>query len=88
MLGIFHIRNERLRRLDLIYSLHKKGLTNKEISEYLNNTDFKTFRIKDNYTPKLIWMTLKKYRKRLLRNNYNILQIKECLYVIPINKNT
>ena len=88
MLGIFHIRNERLRRLDLIYSLHKKGLTNKEISEYQNNTDFKTFRTKDNYTPKLIWITLKKYRKRLLRNNYNILQIKECLYVIPINKNT
>ena len=85
-LGVFRIRNERLRRLELIYSLHRKGLTNKQISEYLNNNKFKTFRTKNNYTPKLIWMTLKKYEIRLLRNKDNIIQIKECLYVTPSNE--
>ena len=43
-LGVFHIRNERLKRLELIYSLHKKGLSNKDISEHLNNKNLKTFR--------------------------------------------
>ena len=65
-----------------------KGLSNKEISEYLNNKNLKTFRTNDIYTPKLIWMTLKKYKIRLLRSKDNIIQIKECLYVTPINKNT
>ena len=87
-LGVFRIRNERLKRLELIYSLYKKGLSNKEISEYLNNKNLKTFRTNNIYTPKLIWMTLKKYKIRLLRNNDNIIQIKECLYVTPLNKNT
>ncbi len=87
-LSVFRIRNERLRRLNLIYSLHKKGLTNKQISEYLNNNNFKTFITKDNYTPKLIWMTLKKYQKRLFRNKDFILQIKESLYVTPTNKSS
>ena len=86
-LGVFRIRNERLKRLELIYNLHKNGLSNKEISEYLNNKNLKTFRTNDNYTPKLIWMTLKKYKIKLLRNKDNIIQIKECLYVTPINKN-
>ena len=85
-LGVFRIRNERLKRLELIYSLYKKGLSNKEISEYLNNKNFKTFRTNNIYTPKLIWMTLKKYKIRLLRNKDNIIQIKECLYVTPLNK--
>ena len=85
-LGVFRIRNERLKRLQLIYSLYKKGLNNKEISEYLNNKNFKTFRTNNIYTPKLIWMTLKKYKIRLLRNKDNIIQIKECLYVTPLNE--
>ena len=87
-LGVFRIRNKRLKRLELIYSLHEKGLSNKEISEYLNNKNIKTFRTDSFYTPKLIWMTLKKYKNRLLRNKDNIIQIKECLYVTPTNKNT
>ena len=87
-MSVFRIRNERLKRLELIYNLHIKGLSNKEISKYLNNKNLKTFRTNDIYTPKLIWMTLKKYKIRLLRNKDNIIQIKECLYVTPINKNT
>ena len=85
-LSVFRIRNERLKRLELIYNLHIKGLSNKEISEYLNNKNLKTFRTNDIYTPKLIWMTLKKYNIRLLRKNENILQIRESLYVKPHNK--
>ena len=87
-LGVFRIGNKRLKRLELIYSLHKKGLSNKDISEYLNNKNLRTLRTNNIYTPKLIWMTLKKYKIRLLRNKDNIIQIKECLYVTPINKNT
>ena len=87
-MSVFRIRNDRLKRLELIYNLHIKGLSNKEISKYLNNKNLKTFRTNDIYTPKLIWMTLKKYKIRLLRNKDNIIQIKECLYVTPINKNT
>ncbi len=85
-LSVFRIQNERLKRLELIYNLHIKGLSNKEISEYLNNKNLKTFRTNDIYTPKLIWMTLKKYNIRLLRKNKNILQIRESLYVKPHNK--
>jgi hypothetical protein len=85
-LSVFRIQNERLKRLELIYNLHIKGLSNKEISEYLNNKNLKTFRTNDIYTPKLIWMTLKKYNIRLLRKNENILQIRESLYVKPHNK--
>jgi len=84
--SVFRIQNERLKRLELIYNLHIKGLSDKEISEYLNNKNLKTFRTNDIYTPKLIWMTLKKYNIRLLRKNENILQIRESLYVKPHNK--
>ena len=86
-LGVFRIGNERLKRLELIYNLHKKGLSNKEISEHLNKNNLKTFRSNNVYTPKLIWMTLKKFKNRLMRNKDTIIQIKECLYVTPINKN-
>ena len=85
-LSVFRIRNERLKRLEFIYSLYKKGLSNKEISEYLNNKNLKTFRTNKIYTPKLIWMTIKKYKIRLLRNKEIIIQIKECLYVTPLNQ--
>ena len=85
-LGVFRIGNKRLKRLELIYSLHKKGLSNKDISEYLNNKNLRTLRTNNIYTPKLIWMTLKKYKIRLLRNTDNIIQIKECLYVTPLNE--
>ena len=72
-MSVFRIRNERLKRLELIYNLHIKGLSNKEISEFLNNKNLKTFRTNDIYTPKLIWMTLKKYKIKLLRNKDNII---------------
>ena len=78
---MFRIGNERLKRLDLIYNLHKNGLTNKEICEYLTSRKLKTFRTKIEYTPKLIWGTIQKFKKRLQRNKDKILFIRESLYV-------
>ena len=82
-LSVFRIRNDRLKRLQLIYNLHQKGLTYKEISEYLNNRNLKTFRKNKSYTTKLIWMTVKNYKKRLLRNENSILEVREIIYVKP-----
>ena len=87
-LGTFRIGNERLKRLDLIYNLHKNGLTNKEICEYLLLRKLKTFRTKKEYTPKLIWGTIQKYKKRLQRNKDKILFIRESLYVEKFRKET
>ena len=42
-------------------------MSNVEISDYLNSMDLKTPKGKDYY-PKLIWVTLKKYNKRLERS--------------------
>ena len=80
-LGVFRIGNERLKRLDLIFNLHKNGLTNKEICEYLTLRKLKTFRTKKEYTLKLIWGTIQKYKNRLQRNKDKILFIRESLYV-------
>ena len=85
-LGIFRILNKRLKRLELIYDLHIKGSNNKEFSEYLNNKILKTFRTNNIFTPKLIWMTFKKYKVRLLRNKNDIIQIKQFLCVTPLNE--
>ena len=89
-MSLFRIRNEREQRLELIFKLHKQGLNNSEIANYLNLKNYKTFRSKKNYTSKLVWMSIYKYKKRLLRKSVDILQIKEGIYVIPLknlNKN-
>ena len=85
-LGVFRIGNERLKKLDLIYNLHKNSLTNKEICEYLLLRKLKTFRTKKEYTPKLIWGTIQKYKKRLQRNKDKRLFIRESLYVEKFRK--
>ena len=85
-LSVFQIGNEKLKRLDLIYNLHKKGLTNKDICEYLSLRKLKTPRTKKEYTPKLIWGTIQKYKKRLQRKKDKILFIRESLYVEKFRK--
>ena len=85
-LGIFRIGNERLKRLELIYNLHTNGLTNKDICKYLSLRELKTFRTQKDYTPKLIWGTIQKYKKRLQRNKDKILFIRESLYVEKFRK--
>ena len=85
-LGVFRVGNERLKRLELIYNLHKNGLTNKDICKYLSLRKLKTFRTQKEYTPKLIWGTIQKYKKRLQRNKDKILFIRESLYVEKLRK--
>ena len=81
MIGLDH---NRVRRLELIKTLSDEGMSNKEISEFLNSMGIKTPKGKDYY-PKLIWVTLKKYRKRLERNSpYKIISNKEDLILQPI----
>jgi len=55
-------------RLDLILKLSNQGLSNKEISDYLNTNGIRPPRTKE-YTSKLIWVTLKKIRQREERTN-------------------
>ena len=87
-LGQFQLSKERIKRLELIYSLHKTGYTNREICDYLTRKKLKTFRTNKDYTPKLIHMTIKKYKNRLLRNKSVLISIREGLYVTPMNKYT
>ena len=85
-LGQFQLSKERIKRLELIYSLHKTGYTNREICDCLTRKKLKTFRTNKDYTPKLICMTIKKYKNRLLRNKSVLISIREGLYVTPMNK--
>ena len=65
-LTIPQLPKEREERLEFIYQLHLNGYSNKQISEYFNSRGIKTPRGK-TYSQKLIWVTLKKYKKRLER---------------------
>lgn len=81
MIGLDH---NRVRRLELIKSLSDKGMSNREISDFLNSMGIKTPKGKDYY-PNLIWVTLKKYRKRLERkNSYKIIRTSEKLTLTKI----
>ena len=65
-LGIFRLNDDRLDRLKWIKHLSDSGMSTKEISEYLNQHNIKTPRGL-TYYPKLVWVTLFKYKKRLQR---------------------
>ena len=70
---------------DTVQTLHKIGYTNRGICDYLIRKKFKTFRTNSNYKPKLIYMTVKKYKNILCKNKtYLILRkdIKLRLYLI------
>ena len=65
-LGIFGLNDNRLDRLKLIKQLSDRGMSTKEITEYLNYHNIKTPKGL-TYYPKLVWVTLSKYKKRLQR---------------------
>lgn len=65
-LTIPQLPKEREERLEFIYQLHLNGYSNRQISEHFNSRGIKTPRGRV-YSQKLIWMTLKKYKKRLIR---------------------
>ena len=62
-LTIDHLSDSRLYRLHLIDDLHQKGLTNRDIADYLNERGMRSPR-GGFYSPKLVWVTLKKFRLR------------------------
>ena len=86
-LGVFSLNPKRIQRLELIYDLHLQGWSNKQISDYLNSKSLKTIRTRKQYTTKLIWMTIHKYKNRLSRKSDRILRIKESINVsLPLEK--
>lgn len=67
--------------------LKNQGFSSKEISDFFCKNDIRTVRTNELYTPKLIWVSLKKYEKRLSRiDNNRLIKISESLYVIPTSK--
>ncbi len=78
---MFNLNLNRKQRLDLIYDLHLQEWSNKQISDHLNTQNLKTPRTRKKYTPKLIWMTIHKYKNRLSRKSDKILRIKESIKV-------
>ena len=56
-------------RLDLIFNLHKRGLSNREITDYLILLGIKKRNTKTNYTVKDVYMCIKKLKLREERLN-------------------
>ena len=81
-LSIFNLGPKRKNRLKLIKSLSDEGKSSVEISDYLNGNNMRSPR-GHQYTPKLVRMTLDKYKKRLKRfDSYKIVHKSEKLCVI------
>jgi hypothetical protein len=60
--------------------LKDEGYNSKEISEFLNINGIKPVRTDNPYTPKLVWVILKKYQNRLDRiGNNRITQYPESV---------
>ena len=74
-------------RLELMKKLKDEGYNSKEISEFLNVNGIRPLRTDNPYSPKLVWVTLDKYEKRLCRvGNTKLISFKETLYVQPNTK--
>ena len=85
-LGVFGLDDYKLNRLKLIKSLSDDGMSTVEISDYLNHQNIKT-PTGLSYYPKLVWMTLFKYKRRLKRGFENeLLRSTESLTVAYRNR--
>ncbi len=84
-LSVFTLNPIRTERLGLMKSLSDKGLNSKQISDYLNFKGYKTPK-GHRYYPKLVWVTLKKYQRRLdrLQSSTKIISVSEKLYLRPL----
>jgi len=82
-LSLYFIEENHKKLLDLIYDLSEnQNLTSREISDYLNDNGYKTVRGNSEFYPKLVWMILKKYRKRLSRiGKYEVIYLEERLVI-------
>ena len=81
-LGVFRLNNKRSLRLELMNYLNKMGYSNREITDFLNVSNIKKVRTNTKYTPKDVFMGIKKYRQRLNRfTNNQIISLRERLYL-------
>ena len=68
-LNLTSLNEDQEKRLKEILKLHQDGHTNRQISDHMNRKYKKTIFYNKTYSPNLIWITLKKYKKRLERIN-------------------
>jgi len=62
--------------------LSNRGYSSTQINNFLNINGIRTIRTNEKYSPKLVWTSLNKYRKRLSRfKKDKIFNIKEELYI-------
>ena len=62
--------------------LNKIGYSNREIKDFLNVSNIKKVRTNSKYTPKDVFMGIKKYKQRLIRfTNNQIISLRERLYI-------
>lgn len=79
---MFRIGTDRLMRLELINDLHNDGYSTNQICDFLNQNKLRTIRSNNEYSPKDVWVGLKKYSMRLKRfESDKILRIKEGIYI-------
>ena len=81
-LGVFRLNNKRSIRLELMNHLNNIGYSNREITDFLNVSNIKKVRTNTKYTPKDVFMGIKKYKQRLNRfTNNQIISLREILYI-------
>jgi hypothetical protein len=69
-------------RLELMNDLKNEGYSTNQICDFLNQNKIRTIRSNNEYSPKDVWVGLKKYNMRLKRfDSDRILRIKEGIYV-------
>ncbi|MDA9894943.1 hypothetical protein N9D98_02750 [Amylibacter sp.] len=80
-LSVFNISDKTQNRLEWLLSLRNNGFSNKEMSDYINAHGILSPKVK-KYSPKLIWVTLKKYENRIKRlKEYEITNVVERLII-------
>ena len=86
-LGIFWLSEDRTQRLELMLLLQEKYKMNSvQISDFLNSNNIKTPRNKI-YNHKIVWGSIKKYKKRLDRyNSDSIESVKEFMTVYSLKR--
>ena len=63
VLSLQEIPDYRLKKLHLIHDLYNQGRSNREIADHLNERGIRTPK-GGTYSPKLVWVTVKKFMKR------------------------
>ena len=59
-----------------MYQMSQKGISNKDISDYLNKQQIKSKRT-ERYTTKLVWAILQKYTNKLNRKDHLEVEFKK-----------